>query len=523
MIQVNRILSKLVVLSIGMALPLSAVTDISMTLKDLTTSRKVGQDNALYFINALSQSLPENTPGEGNKWISLSTIYKNAHAIMPYATVQNGIWMNNQGKVLYRVPKGHNCSCLFVYDVSSSKHKEIARFHNVKYSTLPPYRLNNNGEIFYFDHSSNEDWIGKIKYPDGKERRILDTKKYDALNNPYNVSYASFLQKFGPDMERGYSARVDFNDLGQVLFASGTNSQLTWLLDPKHSLTQLWDVPYHVLGLNRSGDIFLHSALSKGAVYHSTKQKLYSFDTKHTSHEYVIANQLRSAIFPADPLCDPFPGIPHLYLAGDHVKMIDSFDGHKIFFQEMNDSADVAGFGALSLLSQNFKTGYVKGLVYTVKEGVKELQDFGDRRSVALGINSAGTLVGAAETTDGKLHAFMKSSNQLTNLGALFPDSSLALSINDQEWVLGLYKDERGLFQGFLYHPKKGVVNIAHGFHEHYDTSFNIPIGFNEQGQVVGVLYFLKDKAIHRTVFVYNPDNGQAVHLPHYPHEEVSL
>jgi hypothetical protein len=526
MILLNRIVSKLSLLSLLMALPvaapLAAVQDITITFKDLTTSRKVGQDNALYFIKAFSQEISGDLTGDGSKWVSLHTIYKDAHAMMPLPTNQNGIWMNEQGKILYRAPKGKQCSCLFLYDLHNEKHVEIARFHNVRHDTLPPYRLNNKNEIFYFDHSAKEEWIGKIRESTGHISTILDSQKFDALGDPYRLGYSDFLRNFGPDMLKG-SSRVDYNDLGQVLFASGTLSHHTWLIDPKHSMTQLWDLPHTVLGMNRSGDIFLHSALSKAGVYHTSKKKLFVFDTKHTSHEYVVSNRLRSAIFPADSLCDPFTGTPLLYLAGDHVRAIEGFEGQKIFFQDMNDRAEGVGFGAISLLAPNFRQGYIKGLVYSVTDGVQELQDFGDRRSAVLGVNSGGALVGFAEGVSGKLQAFLKTSDKMVNLGLLFPDTSLALHINDQEWVLGIYKDDKGLFQGFLYHPKKGVVNIAHGLNDHYTTSFNIPIGFNENGQVVGVLYFLKDNALHRTAFAYDPDSGRAVHLPHYPHVEVNL
>lgn len=524
MILINRILSKLGLLPILMALPLnlSAVTDVTVTLKDLTTSRKVGQDNALYFIKAFSQELPDGKTKEQNKWISLNTLYKDAYAALPRPSNQNGIWLNEQGKVLYRTHKGNHCSCLFLFDIATEKHSEIARFHNVRQDAMPPYRLNNKNEIFYFDHSAKDEWIGKIRFPNGHEETILDSQKFEQLGDPYRLGYEDFLNHFGIDMLKG-SSKVFYNDLGQVLFASGTLCHHTWLLDPKHPLTRLWDLPHQVLGLNRSGDIFLHSALSKSAIYHTAKRSLFVFDTKHTSHEYVVANRLRSVIFPADQLCDPFAGVPHLCLAGDHVRAVESFEGHKLFFQHLNDKAEGVGFGALSLLSPQFKPGYIKGFMFSVNDGVRELQDFAERRSAILGINNGGTVVGFAEGISGQLHAFMKTSNKLVNLGLLFPDTSLALDINDQNWTLGIYKDEKGLFQGFLYHPNKGVVNIAQGLNDHYATSFNIPLGFNEKGQVIGMLYFFKDEAFHRTPFAFDPEVGRAVHLPHYPHEEVNL
>ena len=522
MFRINRIVSQLGLLSILIAAPLMAVNDINMMLKDLTTSRKVGQDNALFFIKAFSQDFPE-APGSANKRLmTLNAIYKNAYGLLGHPMNQNGIWLNQQGRVLYRVPKGKLCSCLYLYNMATKKHVEIAKFHNVKHESLPPYRLNNKNEIFYFDHSSREGWIGKIQDSVGHEKIALDTKLFDSLENPWKISYEEFLGHFCGEMLRG-GTRVDYNDLGQVLFSSGKVSHQTWLIDPKHSRTLLWDHPYRVLGLNRSGDIFLHSALSKGAVYHTSNQKLFVFDTKHTSHEGVILNRLRSAIFPADPFADPLLGAPQLYLAGDLSREIDSFEGHKLFFQHMNDRASAVGFGAISLLSPHFKLGYTKGVVFNVTEGVRELQDFDDRRSASLGINSAGTIVGFAEDPSGKLQAFMKSSEGLAYIGAQFPGSSMALDINDQEWVLGIYKDAQGLFQGFLYHPKKGAFNIAHGLHEHEAGSFNIPIGFNENGQVVGVLYYLKDNGLYRTAFVCDPDRGHADHLPHYPHERVKL
>lgn len=523
MISMNRIVSQLGLMSMLAAMPIAAVDDISGTIHHLSTPRRVGQDNANFFQDAFSQQLSEEMTGGGSKKIYLENLYKNAHDLLPLATTRNGLWLNEQGKILYRVPKGVHCSCLYLFDVNRGKHLEIARYHNYKFDTLPPYRLNNKGDILYFEHSSLEDWNIYVKPLHNRRGLLLDAKKFENIPNPNPIAFSEFLRHFGSEMEHSYFARVDFNDLGQALFSYGNPSHQAWLIDPNYATTQLWDLPYHVVGLNQSGDVFLHSAGGLGAVYHSSKRKLFPFDAPRTTHDHVIVNRLRSAVLPADPSADPLMGWPHLYLAGDHVKALESFEGHKVTLQGLNDRAQAVGFGTLSLMGPTYKPNYMKGVFYNTADGVKELEDFGNRRSAVFGINNAGIMAGFAEGIDGKIHAFLKTPKKLVNLGILFPDNSMALDINDQGWVVGAHKDEKGLLQGFLYHSEKGVVNIAQGLNEHYTTSFNIPIGFNQKGQVLGILFFIKEEKVYRLPFVFNPETGRAVHLPHYAPEEVKL
>jgi probable HAF family extracellular repeat protein len=82
---------------------------------------------------------------------------------------------------------------------------------------------------------------------------------------------------------------------------------------------------------------------------------------------------------------------------------------------------------------------------------VTDLGTFGGPTSIAYGINSAGQVVGAADTPDGTHHAFLYQRGRMRDLGTLGGANSLAAAINDAGEVDGIAETASGPGHAFLY------------------------------------------------------------------------
>jgi probable HAF family extracellular repeat protein len=74
----------------------------------------------------------------------------------------------------------------------------------------------------------------------------------------------------------------------------------------------------------------------------------------------------------------------------------------------------------------------------------------GGNKSVALGINRAGHVVGFAETADGRTHAFVYLKTGLIDLGTFGGDESYAHRISDGDLIVGRARSTDGDFRPFV-------------------------------------------------------------------------
>lgn len=505
---------------------------VVFALSDLADSRYVGEAEATFFEEATSQisSYPSSDEEFLKRTLPLDSIYSSIRSFLPLSTMRNSIQLNENGKVLYRVlseDEGEGDSILYLYDLGTKRVSEIAKSSG--YLFAPPYRLNNEDQILYFKNhkigKKRQVYTVNVLLKNGSDQVLLDLQKLDWKNNDYQMNADDFIKHYVSDMDLGFLSSVEFNDLGQALFYHGDDTHSTWLMGPDKLTNKFLDQRYRVLGFNNQGDVFIdYKDKNKGTyygIYQSKQGKLKSFPGNIWTRDYIITNNLGSAVFPlsceADENC-----LPLYYSYDGKIDLVPSLGGSKIFPQSLNDSGQLVGFGINS-------EGYVRGFLYSKENGMKEIQTLGGKRSAAFGVNNHGDIVGFAETSEGKLHAFVKKEDQLTDIGSNFKDTSLAFAISNDGWVLGVYKDEKGRFQTYLYHETKGLLDIAQNLSEEYEEYYVVPIGFNQKGQVVGMFFYVEERQYGsegstftvpetlRFPFVFDPLTGSATRLPNYP------
>lgn len=526
---IYRLVSSLCLLS----LPLSAGQHFTTTLKEITDSYTIGSQNAKFIQDKLTQQLPEDGYA-----IQLKKIYESIGSLVPNPCIQGGIWLNENGKVLYRIEKGP----LYLLDIESGKATEIVGHQK---GSQYPYRLNNLDEVLYFKQTERGKWNVLVRGE--KERTLLDLTKFNRLKDDSGPEYEEFLSAFNKKKD----IRVEFNDLGHVLFAYGNSVTKTWFFTPERATSNLdngnssldWilsSAPFSILGMTTQGDIFIKTiAVPEDMILYKAKDKskIY-FASEHGGINRFITNKRGSVVIPT-----PFPTfvsrderdahgkrIMRRAIGRDHLLKEGSkevFPPHKFFAQDMNAMDQVIGFGITGKcdydLGCTYDKAFIKAMKWDITTGLAVVETLGGRRSAALGVNTQGAIVGWAETPEGLIHAFLKMEETTVDIGAELPSESLALDINDEGWVLGIGKDAQGLFQTFLYHREKGLVNVAQQLQGQYPHSFSIPIGFNQKGQVVGVIFHPGENGTLRFPFTYNPANGNSAPLPHYSASEAGL
>lgn len=481
----------------------------------------IGND-AVFFRNAFTQTFSNPNTGRREEE-DLSDIYDSITSYTyPFSLIQNWIQLNNNGKVLYRVIKD-DMSLLYVYDSHLEKIVEIIK--EGRDSERLPYRLNNKDQILYFTPHFEEGHTLNIRSK-GKDRIILDPNKMKkSLGRDFDDVYFDIGRIF----DQGIFSPVEFNDLGQVLLSCGDEFHHTLFIDSKKITTQFMDLPYHVLGMNQKGDIFIDYESDDNSgymdffgIYHSQSKRLTSISAKYPHTDYVIYNTRGDVVFPT--LGEPeVRDSDREYLRMEStlfcskeglIEAIPTLGGMAIYPRQLNDHGKLVGFGL------NAKK-HINAFIWDKKNKTQNLGTLGGERSVALSINNKGEVVGFAETKEGKFHAFITKNKKMVDIGKNFNGNSLAVAINELGWVAGIYQDELERFRGFLYHETKGTFDIGQGLPDHHEISYYVPIGFNQRGEVLGFFFYGKidEEGYHyieKFPFIFNPEKGRALPLPNW-------
>lgn len=128
---------------------------------------------------------------------------------------------------------------------------------------------------------------------------------------------------------------------------------------------------------------------------------------------------------------------------------------------------------------------------------IVDLGTLGGTQSDAYCINTAGQVVGRAQTETGAYHAFVWSPDTgMQDLGTLGGENSIAVSVNDSGVIVGLSEADSGGVRVFL--VQDGVMRdlgIA-------CPNLSLSVGINASGQIVGTALITRDRA-----FFWNDGN----------------
>ncbi len=130
-------------------------------------------------------------------------------------------------------------------------------------------------------------------------------------------------------------------------------------------------------------------------------------------------------------------------------------------------------------------TSYLSGHAQAVtwSSGARTvLGSLGGLTSEAMGINSAGVVVGLSDTASGQGHASLWSGGEVEDLGVLPGGSwSSAYAVNEYGQVVGYAMDGSGFFRAFVYNPGLGLTELGTlGGRQSY------AFAVNDVGQIAG-------------------------------------
>jgi probable HAF family extracellular repeat protein len=156
-------------------------------------------------------------------------------------------------------------------------------------------------------------------------------------------------------------------------------------------------------------------------------------------------------------------------------------------------------FAILVVTLNNFQPAARQLATYAVTD----LGTLGGRRSVALGIDRHGRVVGYAETASGSVHAFLAAGEQLFDLGTLGGLDSYAYSINDLGVIVGRAQDTSGQYRPFVALLSSPMFDLS-SLDERLRGSFSTVLATNNLDRVVGYYQTLGPHAAARNrVFLY--------------------
>jgi probable HAF family extracellular repeat protein len=143
--------------------------------------------------------------------------------------------------------------------------------------------------------------------------------------------------------------------------------------------------------------------------------------------------------------------------------------------------------------------GFAQDAGYTLTD----LGTLGGNRSVALGINRAGDVVGSAATADGRSHAFVYLKSALIDLGTFGGDESHAYRISDGGLIVGRAATMHGEFRPFVTSASGGPFDLSQ-LDARLKGMFSTAVDINSAGYVVGYRQTHGDHmAARRRAFIY--------------------
>jgi probable HAF family extracellular repeat protein len=152
-------------------------------------------------------------------------------------------------------------------------------------------------------------------------------------------------------------------------------------------------------------------------------------------------------------------------------------------------------------------SGSAQDAAYTLTD----LGTLGGNRSVALGINRAGHVVGYAETADGRSHAFVYVESGLIDLGTFGGDESFAHRISDGGLIVGRASSTDGDFRPFVSSATGQPFDLSQ-VDARLKGVFSTAVAINGAGSIVGHRQTHKDHMAARSrVFIYR--DSQVVDL----------
>lgn len=168
--------------------------------------------------------------------------------------------------------------------------------------------------------------------------------------------------------------------------------------------------------------------------------------------------------------------------------------GFDTYAAGINKHGEVAGYGAMSGGSQDFRAFHWKNGVMTM------LPTFGGDFGVAHAINEAGQIVGGATASTGNAHAYLYQQGALTDLGTLpGGDYSEAFAVNNHGDVAGVSNRRLGGMTAFRY--RNGAMEEL-GLLPQGDISW--AYGINDAGDVVGFARMVINGSYRNAGFLFD-------------------
>ena len=158
-----------------------------------------------------------------------------------------------------------------------------------------------------------------------------------------------------------------------------------------------------------------------------------------------------------------------------------------------------AACAALYILDDGVRAAGGPAATYSITD----LGSLGGGRTMPMGINNRGAVVGFSNTVEGLTRGFLYTGGSLVDLGTLGGDESFAYRINDNGLIVGRAQDESGRFHAFVTRLSGGAITLS-SLDARADGDFGAALGVNSAGDVAG--YFTtagEHMSARNRVFLY--------------------
>lgn len=136
---------------------------------------------------------------------------------------------------------------------------------------------------------------------------------------------------------------------------------------------------------------------------------------------------------------------------------------------------------------------------------ITDVGTLGGSRSVAVGINNHGHVVGNADTATGEMRAFFAVDGLVQDLGTLGGRASHAGAINDKGLIVGRAQDGNGVYHSFIRLKSGQMWNLSVIDSQLDLAGFSAANSVNAAGQVVGYIHTQGPHMAARSkAFVFN-------------------